>query len=650
MRGADHVVDGEAQRVLVVGVAVDAQVGGVPGGVPRRPVPPQQLVVAHVSGTLQGPPRDLRRRHLGARGNDRGEPVHGGRVARLETTADHVARLLRRARDGRARRRIGRHRKHVPAAVAAARARDQTGRIVEHFELGLFGRAARVRHADRALPDERPGEVLGRRLRARGHELAVGQRGEPRGAHAHAAAAAQPLPPPAVDDAVAHVEHPLVVHDLAVREGQGAAGHHEAKAGPVGRRDRLAEGRIAGPVAVDAGDEGGRRGDRRALLERAARAGLAVGDREPRLDLALTERIEALDLEPPGGVPRRLGEAPLRDDLSHGQLVVKDVEEPDRAAAGVEHRRGHAGRLLADAHVHGPAELGDEHRRVGALAVGDGPERVAQHEQVLRLAATSRDQPSRDRVHGVALAGEADVDVPHVAGDRGVREAGLATQFARQFHALREAAVEADAAQALVHSLLQIGDRRSRRLRPVRHQVDREAVEVIPDERDVEPGGRQPLVHGLGRGLKQFLLEGGGLPALQQPGAGRPDHVDLGAPGEVEEQAALDARTRAQLRVDVADVCAADDGDVDAERREPLHAAAHRGGVGVAARHRGAVPREADDGELTVEHALQLLVARAVVLRSRLDLVARHRPTILPHARLSCTGTVHLPSCHDGPR
>ena len=218
VRRADHVVDGEAQRVLVVGVAVDAQVGGVPGVVPRRPVPPQQLVVAGVARPLEGAARDLRRRHLGARGDDRREPVHRRRVSRLETPADHVARLLGGARDGRAGRRIGRHREHVPAAVAAPRARDQAGRVVEHLELRLSGRPAGVRHADGALPDQRAGEVLGGGLRPRRHHLAVGQRGEPRRAHAHRAPAAQPLAPRAEDDAVAHVQHALVVEDLAVRE------------------------------------------------------------------------------------------------------------------------------------------------------------------------------------------------------------------------------------------------------------------------------------------------------------------------------------------------------------------------------------------------------------------------------------------------
>ena len=242
MRRADHVVDGEAQRVLVVGVAVDAQVGGVPGGVPRRAVPPQQLVVADVARPLQGPARDLRRRHLGARRDDRREPVHRGRVPRLEAPADDVARLLRRARDGRAGRRSGGHREHVPAAVAAARARDQAGRVVEHLELRLPGRPAGVGDADGALPHDRAGEVLRRGLRARGHHLAVGQRGEAGRADADAAAAAQPLAPRAEDDAVAHVQHALVLDDLAVREGHRAAGHHEPEAGPVGRRDRLPEG------------------------------------------------------------------------------------------------------------------------------------------------------------------------------------------------------------------------------------------------------------------------------------------------------------------------------------------------------------------------------------------------------------------------
>ena len=450
---------------------------------------------------------------------------------------------------------------------------------------------------------------------------------------------------------MAHVQHALVVDDLAVGERHRAAGHHEPEAGPVRRGDRLAEGRVAGPVAVDAGDEGGRRRDRRALLERPARAGLAVGDREPRLDLALAERVEALDLEPPRRVGRRLREALLRDDLTHRELVVQDVEELDRAAAGVQHLRRHAGRLRADADVHGPAQLRDEHGRVGALPVGDGAEGVAEHEQVLRLAAAARHEPARHRVHGVALAGEADVDVPDVAGDGRVREAGLAAQLARQLHALRA------------------GRRRSRRRAGARRPRRCSSPTAVPGgsgqsgTRSMDSRLRwswtsatsSPAAVSRSRRASAVAASCSssserGLAPLEQARAGRADDVDLGAAREIEEETALDAGPRAQLLVHVGDVGAADDGDVHAERREPLHAAAHRRGVGVAARHGGAVPREADDGELAVERALQPPGrARCRPLSSLLVAARRHRPTILPHARLSCTGTVHLSSCHDRP-
>ena len=72
-----------------------------------------------------------------------------------------------------------------------------------------------------------------------------------------------------------------------------------------------------------------------------------------------------------------------------------------RAAAGVQHLRRHPGRLRADADVHGAAQLGDEHRGVGPLPVHDRPERVAKHQQVLRLPAAPRHQRARHRVHGV---------------------------------------------------------------------------------------------------------------------------------------------------------------------------------------------------------------------------------------------------------
>ena len=120
VRRADHVVDGEAQRVLVVGVAVHAQVGGVPGGVPRRAVPPQKLVVAASAAPARGrgarPPARAPwcapRRSRRAGPPWPGRPARGARRSRRAPAAG-CARRASRAPDwssprARARRRCGR--------------------------------------------------------------------------------------------------------------------------------------------------------------------------------------------------------------------------------------------------------------------------------------------------------------------------------------------------------------------------------------------------------------------------------------------------------------------------------------------------------------------------------------------------------------
>ena len=209
--------------------------------------------------------------------------------------------------------------------------------------------------------------------------------------------------------------------------------------------------------------------------------------------------------------------------------------------------------------------------------------------------------------------------------------------------------------QTLVHPAPELHDVRPRRLAPLRDEVDRPSVEAVVDDLHVDAGRDQPVVQRR-RGRDQLLLlQRRRLPPLEQARAGRADDVDLGAAREKEEQPALDARAGAELGVDLGHGGAAHDGDVDAQRCEALHAAADRRGVGVAAGDGGAVPGEADDRELALERALQRALARPparVRLRFRRRSVAAgpHRPTILPYARLSCTGTVHWSPCHEPAR
>ena len=103
----------------------------------------------------------------------------------------------------------------------------------------------------------------------------------------------------------------------------------------------------------------------------------------------------------------------------------------------------------------------------------------------------------------------------------GYGEAGLAAQLARQLHALREPAGEAGVAQPRLDLPLQLLDLRARRLRPVRDEVDRPPVEVIPHERDVEPGGGQTVAQRLRGRDELLLLQRRGLPPLEQTRARR---------------------------------------------------------------------------------------------------------------------------------
>ena len=89
--------------------------------------------------------------------------------------------------------------------------------------------------------------------------------------------------------------------------------------------------------------------------------------------------------------------------------------------------------------------------------------------------------------------------------------------------------------------------------------------------------------------------------ALQEPRPARADDVGLRAAPDEQEQPALDTGPRVQLGVDRLHAAGAHDGDVDAERRETLDAAAHRRRVDLEAGHGGAQPLEDDHGVETAE-------------------------------------------------
>ena len=168
--------------------------------------------------------------------------------------------------------------------------------------------------------------------------------------------------------------------------------------------------------------------------------------------------------------------------------------------------------------------------------------------------------------------------------------------------------------------------------------------------RAVCPAVGQILAELFRRRRQRRLLALTRLPALQQAGAVRANDVDLGTLREQQEEAALDARPRAQLPVDAAHVAARDDGDVHAERREPLDGAPHGARGRSRAAHGGALPREGHHREVALEVAGQVVDASLchaglrlsrALLRLAIDLwrpagpTARSVRTVMVQARLA---------------
>src|SRR4249920_452601 len=79
------------------------------------------------------------------------------------------------------------------------------------------------------------------------------------------------------------------------------------------------------------------------------------------------------------------------------------------------------------------------------------------------------------------------------------------------------------------------------------------------------------------------------------------DDVDLGAAVETEIQPSGPDRTRAELRVDVADVRPGYNGEVHPLGAQLFDGTANLGSIGAAVRHGGAIPVEDDGLEATVQ-------------------------------------------------
>ena len=135
--------------------------------------------------------------------------------------------------------------------------------------------------------------------------VAVGEGGQAQPTEPDDSAVFVAVSPLAPEEPLPQVEHATVLEDLPAFEADGLAVHRHGQAGPVRcsgeERDR---GRV-GTEVVDAGQEGGRRGERAALGQRAACADVAVGDGEDRFELVLPRDLPAVLDQGPARVVRR---------------------------------------------------------------------------------------------------------------------------------------------------------------------------------------------------------------------------------------------------------------------------------------------------------------------------------------------------------
>ena len=135
---------------------------------------------------------------------------------------------------------------------------------------------------------------------------------------------------------------------------------------------------------------------RRALLDRAPRPGVAVGDGEPRLDLALAERVESLRDEQPGRVFDGSRKPLVRDPFPQLELGVEDPQQLVGTAAQAQHLRREPRRLRlrTETNVASPSS-GSSSPGVAALHAARRAERVADHEQIGRRRRRARAPAAR---------------------------------------------------------------------------------------------------------------------------------------------------------------------------------------------------------------------------------------------------------------
>ncbi len=468
-------------------------------------------------------------------------------------------------------------------------------------------RAAGAPHlpAEDGVDADRAGEVQRRDLHALDEEVAIGERGRLHGAEPRHVALRALRRAVAEEQAAAHVEHAPVVLRLARLDREGLALDHEAEAPPVRHDQELGHRRRIAGELEGARQERGRARHAAALGDRSARPDVAVGDGQARLDLVLARRVEAGLVDEPGRVVRQRERPAERGDL---QLMLEDGHEPRRPAADVEDAGRRAPRLGADRDHRRAGDLRDrEHQAVAPLVAGDRAELVAGDQHVLRGDVERLGDGAHHVGHGVALVGEADLDVLDVAGDARVLEAEIPRDLPRQLERLAHAVAEAGAAQPGLGRGQQLGERALGRIAPGRlgDEIDLAPVEPIPDHPEGEPGqALEPPLHLVGDAIEGalFLARRRAPPQERRPSAPvEPEELGAAVGRYVEAPRRLGRDVIVELPSDVGEARPGDDHRPHPRREHAIQRPRDRARVRGSRHHRGPIPVEDDEPKRAIE-------------------------------------------------
>ena len=294
---------------------------------------------------------------------------------------------------------------------------------------------------------------------------------------------------------------------------------------------------------------------------RAAGPDHAVGQREQSLVDPAGVGIETVDGERPTvsrDDARQIGSAPY--------LLLQHLHECARASPDVHDSVGHTVRLDPYRADHGRAGFGDQHERVAPRKPADLPEFVTRDQHRFRIDAVGAELVEHPACR-IGFVGESDLDVFGVAGRPRIVEAGLPRGRSGDLRDLGQAP-QTGTRQSIFDRGEQPIELCLRRIRPLgqRDEIDLPSVQAGRDDARLEPAFGEPR-HGEIGGARQRGVFGRcrGAPSDDARTVGE-DFEELRTALERHQQTTGPCRSRPELAIDVSDVRAAHDGDVDTAR------------------------------------------------------------------------------------